>query len=384
MATPDNVVAGRTAIVGLGHTAQGELPGHSAEENAVDAALLALADAGLTVDDLDGLIACKSVQGQGNDVNVGALLGVNLPYVQSLDYGTCNFSLHLAVMAIVSGMASTVLLTYGANARSGKFDFGKPMYGADMASAAGLVHIAGRAGLALQRHKAIYGTTDEQFGMLAVGQRDWAQKNPNAIFRMPMSMADYLAEPYMVDPLRRSDVTMISDGGVALVVTTAEHARQLPNPPVYISGMAEYAGVRGDHNPENLMRPWLRDSAATIWASTGLRPADIDALYIQDPTAVWSLQMLEYYGFCGIGDGGPFLAEGHTLPGGSLPLNTHGGQLSESYTWGWMHVVEAVRQLRGQAGERQLDAPEIGMYCSSHGFVKAAASVLSTNQSVGQ
>jgi acetyl-CoA acetyltransferase len=384
MATPDNVVAGRTAIVGRGHTAQGELPGSSAEENAVDAALLALADAGLTVDDLDGLVACKSVQGQGNDVNVGALLGVNLPYVQSLDYGTCNFSLHLAVMAIVSGMASTVLLTYGANARSGKFDFGKPMYGADMASAAGLVHIAGRAGLALQRHKAVYGTTDEQFGILAVGQRDWAQKNPNAIFRTPLSMADYLAEPYMVDPLRRSDVTMISDGGVALVVTTAEHARQLPNPPVYISGMAEYAGVRGEHNPENLMRPWLRDSAVTIWASTGLRPADIDALYIQDPTAVWSLQMLEYYGFCGIGEGGPFLAEGHTLPGGDLPLNTHGGQLSESYTWGWMHVVEAVRQLRGQAGDRQLDAPEIGMYCSSHGFVKAAVSVFSTNQSVGQ
>jgi acetyl-CoA acetyltransferase len=379
-----NVVAGRTAIVGVGHTAQGELPGHSAEENAVDAALLALADTGLALDDVDGLVACKSVQGQGNDVNVGALLGVNLPYVQSLDYGTCNFSLHLAVMAIVSGMASTVLLTYGANARSGEFDFGKPVYGADMASAAGLVHIAGRAGLALQRHKAIYGTTDEQFGMLAVGQRVWAQDNPNAIFRTPMSMAEYLAEPYMVDPLRRSDVTMISDGGVALVVTTAERARQLPNPPVYISGMAEYAGVRGEHNPENLMRPWLRDSATAIWASTGLRPADIDALYIQDPTALWSLQMLEYYGFCGIGEGGPFLAEGHTLPGGSLPLNTHGGQLSESYTWGWMHVVEAVRQLRGQAGERQLDAPEIGMYCSSHGFVKAAASVLSTNQSVGQ
>ena len=379
-----NVVAGRTAIVGVGHTGQGELPGHSAEENAVDAALLALADTGLALDDVDGLVACKSVQGQGNDVNVGALLGVNLPYVQSLDYGTCNFSLHLAVMAIVSGMASTVLLTYGANARSGKFDFGRPVYGADMASAAGLVHIAGRAGLALQRHKAIYGTTDEQFGMLAVGQRVWAQDNPNAIFRTPMSMAEYLAEPYMVDPLRRSDVTMISDGGVALVVTTAERARQLPNPPVYISGMAEYAGVRGEHNPENLMRPWLRDSATAIWASTGLRPADIDALYIQDPTALWSLQMLEYYGFCGIGEGGPFLAEGHTLPGGSLPLNTHGGQLSESYTWGWMHVVEAVRQLRGQAGERQLDAPEIGMYCSSHGFVKAAASVLSTNQSVGQ
>jgi acetyl-CoA acetyltransferase len=384
MATPRNPVAGAVAIVGLGHTQQGELPGRSVEDNAVDAGLQALADAGLTVADLDGLVACKSVQGGGNDVAVGELLGVNLPYVQSLDYGTCNFSLHLAVMAILSGMAHTVLLTYGANARSGKFDFGKPMYGADFASAAGLVHIAGRAGLALQRHKALYGTTDEQFGMLAVGQREWAQMNPNAIFRKPLTMADYLAEPYMVEPLRRSDVTMISDGGVAVVVTTAERAQDLPNRPVYISGISEFAGVRGEHNPENLMRPWLADTANAIWESTGLSPSDVDALYIQDPTALWSLQMLEYYGFCGIGEGGPFLAEGHTVPGGDLPLNTHGGQLSESYTWGWMHVVEAVRQLRGQAGERQLASPEISLYCSSHGFVKAAASVLSTDRGVGQ
>jgi acetyl-CoA acetyltransferase len=379
----DNPVAGRVAIVGLGHTAQGTLPGRSPEEHAVDAALAALADAGLRPQNVDGLIACKSVQGQGNDVAVGQLLGLNLPYVQSLDYGTCNFSLHLAVMAIMAGMASTILLTYGANARSGKFDFGKPMYGADMASAAGLVHIAGRAGLALQRHKHLYGTTDEQFGMLAVGQRQWAQANPNAIFRKPLTMAEYLAEPFMVEPLRRSDVTMISDGGVALVVTTPERARDLPNKPVYVSGIAEHAGVRGEHNPENLMRPWLRDSARAIWARTGLKPSDIDALYIQDPTAVWSLQMLEYYGFCGIGEGGPFLAEGHTLPGGDLPLNTHGGQLSESYTWGWMHLVEALRQLRGQAADRQVDSPQVAMYCSSHGFVKAAATILSTDQGVG-
>jgi acetyl-CoA acetyltransferase len=383
MSSPRNPIAGAVAIVGLGHTVQGELAGQSVEEIAVDAAIAAVEDSGLTFADLDGLVACKSIQGGGNDVTVGQLLGLNLPYVQSLDYGTCNFSLHLAVMAITSGMASTILLTYGANARSGKFDFGKPMYGTDMASAAGLVHIAGRAGLALQRHKAVYGTTDEQFGMLAVGQRQWAQRNPNAIFRKPLSMADYLAEPYMVEPLRRSDVTMISDGGVSLVVTTADRAADLPNTPVYVSGISEHAGVRGEHNPENLMRPWLEDSARAIWTKTGLDAADIDALYIQDPTALWTLQMLEYYGFCGIGEGGPFLAEGHTLPGGDLPLNTHGGQLSESYTWGWMHLVEAVRQLRGQAGERQLDSPETAMYLSSHGFVKAAASVLSTNRSVG-
>ncbi|WP_236787761.1 thiolase family protein [Amycolatopsis sp. GM8] len=378
-----NPVAGKVAIVGLGHTAQGELPGRTVEEIAVEAAVNAVADAGLGFDDLDGLVACKSVQGSGADTTLGPVLGLNLPYVQTLNYGTCNFSLHLAAMAILSGMASTVLLTYGANARSGKFDFGQPMYGTDMAEAAGLVHIAGRAGLALRRHKALYGTTDEQFGMLAVGQRQWARKNPLAIFRKPMTMEDYLAEPYLVDPLRRADITMISDGGVAFVVTSAERAADLPQKAVYLAGMSEYAGIRGEHNPENLMRPWLKDSAQAIWRTTGLEPSDVDALYIQDPTALWSLQMLEYYGFCGIGEGGPFLAEGHTLPGGDLPLNTHGGQLSESYTWGWMHLVEAVRQLRGQADERQLDSPKLAAYLSSHGFFKAAASVLSTDPEAG-
>jgi acetyl-CoA acetyltransferase len=371
---------GRVAIVGVGHTVQGELPGASPEMNSVDAIRLALDDAGLTREDIDGLIACKSVQGLGNDVAVGQLLGVNPPYVQSLDYGTCNFSLHLAVAAIEVGLASTIVLCYGANARTGRVDFGAPLTGVDLATASGLVHIAGPAALALQRHKSVYGTTDEQFGWLAVGQREWAQMNPAAIFRQPLSMEQYLAMPYLVEPLRRPDITMISDGGVAVVVTTAERAADLPQQPVYVAAIAEQSGVRGDHNRDQLLRPWLREAAQSIWAKTGLTTSDIDALYIQDPTALWSLQMLEYYGFCEIGEGGRFLAEGHTRPGGDLPLNTHGGQLSESYAWGWMHMVEAVRQLRGQAGERQVPDARTAMYCSSQAFSKAAASILSTDQ----
>lgn len=375
-------LGGRVAIVGIGHTEQGELPGRSVQENAVAAVPLALADAGLTRSDLDGLIACKSAQGLGNDVSIGPLLGLNLPYVQCLDYGTCNFSLHLAVMAIETGLAETIVLTYGANARSAKVDFGAPLFGVDLAVMSGLVHIAGPAALALQRHRFLYGTTDEQFGAIAVGQREWAQRNPNAIFREPMTMDQYLAMPYLVEPLRRPDITMLSDGGVAIVVTTAERARDLPNRPVYVAGIAEQSGIRGDHNADNLLRPWLRGAARSIWANTGLTAADVDALYIQDPTAVWSLQMLEYYGFCGEGEAGAFLAEGHTRPGGDLPLNTHGGQLSESYMWGWMHLVEAVRQLRGQAGARQLDSPEVALYCSSQAFSKAGSSVLATDASV--
>jgi acetyl-CoA acetyltransferase len=367
------------AIVGIGNTPQGELPGLSAETIAVEAIKAALADAGLRKGDIDGLITCKSVQGRGADVAIGRLLGLNLPYAQTLDYGTCNFSLHLASMAIAAGMAETIVLCYGANARSDRFNFGVQGQAADFDLIAGLVHIAGPAALALQRHKYLYGTTDEQFGMIAVSQRQWARRNPLAVFRDPLSLDDYLAQPYMVEPLRRADVTMISDGGVALVVTSAERAADFPNKPVYVVGAAEQTGIRGDNDPENLLRPWLAESARRVWSASGMRPSDIDVLYIQDPTAVWVLQMLENYGFCGKGEGGPFLAEGHTLPGGKLPLNTNGGQLSESYAWGWLHICEAVRQLRGHAGERQVPGAEVAMYCSTQGFSKAASSIISTH-----
>jgi acetyl-CoA acetyltransferase len=374
----DNPVRGKVAIVGVGHTEQGTLPGCSPELLATRAIKAALADAGIDRTQVDGLVTGKSVQGLNLDVTVGPLLGINPRYAQTLDYGTCNFSLHLAAQAILSGMASTVVLCYGANARSVRFPFGDP--DPDLAGAAGLMHIAGPAAMALQRHRHLYGTTDEQFGWIAVSEREWAQKNPIAIFRQPMSMEDYLATPYMVEPLRRPDVTMLSDGGVSLVVTSADRVDEFRTKPVYLLGVAEQSNVRGEHTPDYLTRPMLGQAAQQIWSSTGLRPSDIDALYIQNPTAVWVLQMLEAYGFCPVGEAGPWLAEGHHRPGGDLPLNTNGGQLSESYMWGWLHIVEAVRQLRGEAGERQLANPEIAMYCSTQSWFKGGASILSTQR----
>lgn len=369
---------GQVAIVGVGHTAQGTLPGRTAEHLALEAIEKALCDAGVGKDAVDGLVTCKAVQGGGADVQLGPLLGFNPPYAQTLDYGTCNFSLHLAAMAIVTGLASTVVLSYGANARSGHVDFAAPR--PNLASSSGYVHIAGPAAMALQRHKYLYGTTDEQFGQIAVSERAWAQLNPLAIFHDEMTINDYLARPYMVEPLRREDVTMISDGGVALVVTSADRVAGHPKKPVYLLGMAEHSGIRGDYNVDNLMRPWIAGCAERIWNSTGMNPSDVDVLYIQDPTAVWDLQMLEYYGFCPIGEGGPFLAEGHTFPGGDLPLNTNGGQLSESYMWGWLHIVEAVRQLRGECGPRQVPDATVAMYCSSMAFQKAACSIIGTER----
>jgi acetyl-CoA acetyltransferase len=372
-------IRGKVAIVGIGHTFLGEMPGQSAELNSVLAIKEALKDAGIGRSALDGLITCKTIQGNNREVDVGPLLGIDPRYAQTLDYGTCNFSLHLAVQAIVAGMAETIALCYGANARTARYPFGAA--GATLAGASGLMHIGGPAAMALQRHKALYGTTDEQFGWVAVSQREWAQRNPIALFREPMSMEQYLAKPYMIEPLRREDVTMLSDGGVALIVTSAERAADFPNKPIYILGISEQSQIRGEWSLDYFDRSWMGESARRIWSQTGFTQTDIDLLYIQDPTAVWVLQMIEQYGFAPVGEGGRWLAEGHSRPSGKLPINTHGGQLSESYMWGWMHIVEAVRQLRGQAGqERQVSGAELAMYCSTYAWFKGGASIISTHR----
>lgn len=369
------------AIVGVGTTAQGEIPGKTANEIAVDAVALALADAGLTKADVDGLITCRNLHNrEGIDEQIGHLLGLNPTYSATLDYGTGNFSLHLGVMALMAGMAETIVLTYGTNQRSLRTNFGTAVGGgADMKTTAGLVHVAGPAAMAFRRHQRLYGTTEEQLGWVSVAQREWAKLNPLAIFQDPLSIGEYMAMPYMVEPLRRPDLTMISDGGAALILTTAERAADRPKTPVYVRAIAEQTALRSDQNPDNLMRPWISDVARRLWASSGLTPDDVDALYIQDATSVWVLQMLEWFGFCPVGEAGPFLTEGNTRPGGSLPVNTNGGQLSESYMWGWLHLCEAVRQLRGECDERQINGAETALDCSTHDFLKGAASLLSTH-----
>lgn len=366
------------AIVGIGATVQGELPGLSSNEIAVQAARAALDDAGMDRGDIDGLVTCMPLHElAGTDEQIGGLLGLNPRYSSTLQYGAAGFSLHLASMAIASGLATTVLLTYGTNQRSSRTSFGRAVGGAaKWASLAGLVHVAGPAAMAARRHMELYGTTEEQLGWVSVAQREWAALNDRAIFREPLTIQQYLDAPYVVEPLRRADLTMISDGGVAVIVTAADRAGDHPHPPVHIAGMAQRSSLRGEQTPDNLMRPWIRDIADAAYRSAGLGAADIDVAYLQDATSVWVLQMLEWYGFCGVGEAGPFLADGHTRPGGSLPVNTNGGQLSESYMWNWLHLFEAVQQLRGEAGPRQVPDARVALHAQTHDFWKGAATIL--------
>jgi len=367
---------GELAVIGVGSTEQGELPGRSADEIAVDALRLALRDCGLEKGDLDGLITCKSFGGSGIDTDIGRMAGINPRYSATLDYGTCNFSLHLAAMAIASGMATTIALLYGTNQRSAGNRF-RAVAGSGTESLGlhGFHNIAGQGALAFARHAHLYGTTEEQLGWVSVTERAHAQLNPAAIFRTPLTIDDYLAEPYLVAPLRRSDVCMISDGGACLIVTSADRVASASTQPVYLLAMGQATGLRQYQNPDNLLRPWV-SAMTTIYAKAGLSRADVDVLFIQDPVSVWVCQMLELFGFCGPGESGPFVQEGRIRLGGEIPVNTNGGQLSESYMWGWLHLCEAVRQLRGECGDRQVADATFAQYCSTKGFEKAATSIL--------
>lgn len=372
-AAAGDAVRGQVAVVGVGATAQGEFPDKSADDLAVDAVALALDDAGLDKGDLDGLITCRSNDG-GIDTTIGAMLGVNPRYSATLDYGSCSFSTHLAVMAVASGMAGTVAVAYGTNQRSTRRRFAEATSGGDFSAPYGYLHIGGPAAMAFTRHQHCYGTTEAQLGAVSVGQREWAARNPAAIFRSPMTLDDYLASPYLVRPLRRPDFTLISDGGAAAIFTDRDLA-STRQPPVHVLGMEETTSLRDLQNPDQMLRPHLRHLAERLYRAAGVTAADVDALYIQDPTSVWVLQMLEWFGFCPVGEGGPFLEEGHTRFGGDLPLNTSGGQLSEAYMWGFLHLVELVRQLRGTCGDRQVPGANVAMLCSTMAFLKGAATV---------
>ena len=366
-------------MVGIGATRQGELPGRSANALGVDALALALADAGISKDQLDGLITCKVFgSNEGIDTQIGSLAGLNPAYSATLEYGTCNFSLHLAAMAIQAGLASTVALIYGTNQRTAGQRFTSVADSADreLLEPYGFVNIAGVAALAASRRAHLYGLTDAQLGHVAVNQRFNARLNPLAIFTDPLTLDDYLAMPYFVRPFRRPDLCMISDGGACLIVTSPDRAADFPNRPVHLLGAMQQTGLRYLQNDDQLLRPWAGPAAARLFADSELRPEDIDLLMVQDATSLAVLEALELYGFCGEGESGAFVAEGRTALGAQLPVNTSGGQLSEAYMWGWLHLYELVVQLRHDAGDRQVPGAATAMYTSTQGYRRVGATIL--------
>jgi acetyl-CoA acetyltransferase len=382
----------QTAIVGIGATPYYKR-GQSLPETPLSmtctAILGALDDAGLGIDDLDGFTIYSSAI---DPAQVASVLGVpEVRFAASLTSGGGGLagSLGLAAAAIHSGQAECCVTVMplqqttrrlGGTAVDGQSIYGggggggNPYGGGGVpptmafTAGSGLISPGHSFSVLTRRHMHLYGTKREHFAEVAITQRNYAITRPTSIQRHPLTLDDYFNARMISEPLCLFDYTMETDGAVAAVVTSADRARDLRQPPVYI--MASANGGMGRWGPaifsffqqpdEYFASSGHRPVAKRMYEMAGITPEDVDVALLYDHFSPMVLMQLEDYGFCGIGESGPFVAEGNIRPGGKIPVNTHGGHLSEAYIIGMTHVREAVEQLRGVA-VNQVEGAEIAL-----------------------
>jgi acetyl-CoA acetyltransferase len=296
-------------------------------------------------------------------------LGMLPRYTTDVNLGgaTAIAMLELATLLITTGRCRFVLCAYGENrrtswaaARHGRIKMGNE----DFEECFGLTWGMGPHALAAQRHMHEFGTTSRHLGMIAVGQRRSAQQHPNAAFRTPLSLEEYLQSPLLIAPLRKYDVAYLFDGGAAVVVAAADWARDHVPHPIPILGLGQaHSGHHLEYCAEMVTATTTpaRQSGAQAFRAAGITPGDVDLALLYDDTTYGVLVQLEDYGFCPKGEGGRFVEAGYLNPGGQVPVNTHGGNLSQAHLDGMPHIVEAVRQLRREAGARQVAAAEVAL-----------------------
>ncbi|MCP8938763.1 thiolase family protein [Alsobacter sp. SYSU M60028] len=351
-------LSGVVAVAGVGTTKFGRLPGYSAEDLGIEAMDLALADAGLGRGDVDGLIVSRIPDYQ----QFCEMTGLDPRYVQiTPGQGRMSgSSIQMAALAIAAGQCDVCALVYGNNGRSAGSKYGgeADRYGGAGGSVwfpYGMTSPGAAHAMQFERHAHLYGTTSLHLAEIAVAFRNHAVLNPDAVMRQPITVEDHQNSRFIAEPLHLFDYCLINDGGVALILTSAERARDMAKPPVYIRGFAQASALADVYvPPEDFWRDPMRRVAEEVYAMAGVTRDDMSALMIYDnftPTVLFSL---EGFGFCKPGESGPFVAEGQLRLGGRFPTNTSGGHLSDSYMQGWALNVEAVRQLRGECGDRQV------------------------------
>ncbi|GAA5145023.1 lipid-transfer protein [Pseudonocardia eucalypti] len=355
--------SGATAIAGIGATEFSKESGRSELQLAGEACRAALDDAGLTPADVDGMVTFA--MDANAEIAVAREMGVpELRFFSRIPYGggaACATVQH-AAMAVATGMAEVVVCYRAFNERSGS-RFGRVQAAAVAAATSagvdngwhypvGLSTPAGTVAMFARRYLHEYGATSEDFGRVAVAMRRHAATNPNAWFYgRPITLAEHQASRWIVEPLHLLDCCQESDGAVAVVVTSAARARDLPHPPALVAGAAQGSG------PDQFtMTSYYRESLAglpemglvgrQLWAQTGLTPADMQVAVLYDHFTPFVLVQLEELGFCGRGEAPGFIADGGIELDGRLPVNPHGGQLGEAYIHGMNGIAEAVRQLR--------------------------------------
>ncbi|WP_433560441.1 thiolase family protein [Nocardia sp. CA-151230] len=373
---------GRAAIAGLGITDVGKVYGRSATDFAADAVRRAAADAGLAVSDVDGLLVSA---GMKRDVsitlaNVLGLRDLRLLAEMNAFGASAGAMVSYAAAAVTSGAAEAVACVFADAPLRPKESAGaaytargrKPPTGfASFSIASGITNANAKYALATRRHMETYGTTSAQLGQIAVAQRAWATLNPLAQLRDPITIEDHQSSRWIAEPLHLLDCCLVSNGGAAVIVTTAERARSLAQPAVEILGWGQgHPGQVAERGSDFGLRTGAAVSGPTALKMAGVTVDDIDVLELYDCYTFTVLITLEDYGFCDKGEGGAFVAEpGRLGPGGTLALNTGGGQLSSYYLWGMTPLTEAVIQARGRAGERQAPSNDLVMVSGNGGIL---------------
>ncbi|MCD0502653.1 thiolase C-terminal domain-containing protein [Bordetella petrii] len=352
-------LSNKIAIVGVGATEQGKLPGSTPVTLATEAFKRAIEDAGLRKEQIDGLLTMPgttSPEGALNYLRMGETLGIDPRYTGSMTMGggTAGALVQNAALAVEAGLADYVACIFADTARTGNYRFNRSSGWGDAWGIWGMFGAAANSAVAASRHMALYGTTSRQLGEVAVACRKHASMNPNAVMRDPITLEDHQSSRWIVEPFHLLDCCLISDGGVCVIVTSAERAKDLRQPVVRIAGMGQGYTTQNMEREDWWYVPHQKEALARAYAMSGLGPKDIDVAQLYDNFSMSVLLWLEHAGFCGVGEGGPFVEGGRIQLGGELPVNTAGGNLSESYMEGWLHIVEGVRQMRGACGPRQV------------------------------
>lgn len=352
-------------IAGLGLTEVGKVYGATAKGFAAEAVRRAVDDAGLSLGDVDGLLINAR---PGTDLDITLARHLQLRDLRILAevnaFGASIASMvSQAAAAVRSGEAQAVVCVFADDPLRADGDSGAAYRASSAAAtgfrsaetASGLASVTHRYALAASRYLHEYGLTNDALGAIAVSQRAWAVMNPVAQMRKPLTLEDYRASRWVAEPLHLFDCCLVSNGGAAVVITSAERAAHLPQPPVAIAGWAQtHPGYDLARGSDFGLVTGAAISGPAAMRMAGLTPSEIDLREIYDCYTYTAAITLEDYGFCGRGEAGAVAASGAFAPGGALPTNTGGGQLSSFYLWGMTPLVEAVIQLRGQAGQRQV------------------------------
>jgi acetyl-CoA acetyltransferase len=371
---------GRAAIVGVAESDLGEVgPGFTPLDLIGQATSRALEDAGLEKQDVDGLFSASAYHHMPT-LSVGEYLGIRPRYSDATSMGGSSFVAHLfhAAAAIDAGLCEVALIAYGSTQRSagGRLVSGsetlpyeapyRPRYPVSMYA------------LAASRHMHEYGTTREQLAEVAVAAREWAKLNPRAFVRGDLSVGDVLDSRMVSSPLTVLDCCLVTDGGGAVLATSAGRARNLRKPPVYLLGAGEAHWHRNISQMPNLTVSAAAESGPRAYRMAKIVPEDVDVAMLYDAFTINTVLFLEDLGFCEKGEGGAFVSGGRISPGGELAVNTNGGGLSYNHPgmYGLLLLVEATRQLRGECGERQVAGTNMALVHGNGGVLSSQVSAV--------